>query len=79
MPFQNTCSGIVPTPSSAASTPVSLCLLQKCPQTGSDVTKGSEEPLRTSVASVVGDDARDSSQKVGLRPESLGMSLDMTF
>lgn len=61
LPFQNTCSGIVPTPGSAASTPVSLSLLQKCPQTGSDVTKGSEEPLRTSVASVVGDDARDSS------------------
>lgn len=32
---------------------VSLASLQKCPQTGSDVIKGSEEPLRTLVASVV--------------------------
>ena len=40
---------------------VSLASLQKCPQTGSDVIKGSEETLRTLVASVVGDDAWDSS------------------
>ena len=60
MLFQNTCSGIIPTPSSTASTSVSLSWLQKFPQTGSDVIKGSQEPLRTLVASVVGD-AQDSS------------------
>lgn len=56
----NTFSCIISTPNSTASAFLRFSWLQKCPQTGNDVIKGSVVPLRALVPPVVGD-ARDPS------------------